>query len=112
MAKQENHAQRQCMHCGKFIPARATQCVYCKESLPELNPVRMTGGGASPGGSRIRRGLLFMLMAAVVQYFGGGFSGYTLPVGIDPTVLQYLVGGLFVLGLGFLGYGFYLKSKG
>jgi len=64
------------------------------------------------GGPKIRRGLLYMLLAGVVQYYAGGYSGFTLPVEIDPVVFQYLVPGLFLLGLGLVVYGFYLKMKG
>lgn len=103
---------RQCIHCGKFVPVRATQCVYCRESLPDLNPVRAVVQVTPEGGPKIRRGLLYMLLAGVAQYYAGGYSGLTLPVQIDPVVFEYLVPGLFLLGLGLTLYGFYLKMKG
>jgi hypothetical protein len=112
LAKQDAAAKRQCIHCGKYVPVRSTQCMYCKESLPDLNAVRATVHIPAEGGPKIRRGLLYMLLAGVVQYYAGGYSGITLPVEIDPVVFQYLVPGLFLLGLGLVLYGFYLKMKG
>ncbi len=103
---------RQCIHCGKLVPVRATQCLYCRESLPELNVRRAVVEAKPEGGPKIRRGLLYMVVAGVVQYYAGGYSGMKLPVQIDPVVFQYLVPILFLLGLGLVLYGLYLKMKG
>jgi hypothetical protein len=86
--------------------------MYCKESLPDRSVLQAAVDVPTEGGPKIRRGLLYMLLAGVVQYYAGGYSGFTLPVEIDPVVFQYLVPGLFLLGLGLVLYGFYLKMKG
>jgi hypothetical protein len=61
--------------------------------------------------STIRQGLLFMLLAAVIHYFAGGYSAMNLPISIDPLVSVYLSTVLFVCGLGLTVYGIFISSK-
>ena len=64
------------------------------------------------GGRRqIRRGLLYMLLAGVIQYFAAGYSSFTLPISVPPVVTTYLAPVVFVSGLGLVIYGFYLGPK-
>jgi len=37
---------------------------------------------STAGRLQIRRGLLYMLLAGVIQYFAGGYSSFTVPVGV------------------------------
>ena len=60
--------------------------------------------------TEIRRGLLYMFLAAVICYFAGGYSAMNLPFPIDPLVTVYLSPLLFVSGLGLTIYGFYVES--
>jgi hypothetical protein len=60
--------------------------------------------------TEIRRGLLYMFLAAVICYFAGGYSAMNLPFPIDPLVTVYLSPLLFVSGLGLTIYGFYVRS--
>jgi len=52
-----------------------------------------------------------MLLAGVIQYFAGGYSGLTPPVSIPPVVTTYLAPVVFFSGLGLLIYGYYLRAK-
>ncbi len=52
-----------------------------------------------------------MLLAGVIQYFAGGYSSFTVPVGVPPLVTAYLAPVVFLSGLGLLIYGFYLRAK-
>ena len=98
-------ASRECPYCGKMVYDRLTQCNYCRERLPEIRRVvtRPTGGES------IRRGLLFMLAAAVIGYFAGGASLWVLPVLVPPLVVSYLSPLLFLGGLGLSLHGLYLR---
>ncbi len=101
---------RECPFCGKKVAAHAKQCGYCRETLPEtprLKSVPRSGAG----GGEIRRGLLFMLMAAVLGYFAGGYSGLKLPIPVLPMLNTYLTPLLFLSGLGLAVRGFYLKHR-
>jgi ABC-type thiamin/hydroxymethylpyrimidine transport system permease subunit len=61
--------------------------------------------------SEIRRGLLYMLLAAVIHYFAGGYSAMNLPFPILPFVTVYLSPLLFLGGLGLTVYGLYVGSR-
>jgi hypothetical protein len=52
-----------------------------------------------------------MLLAGVIQYFAGGYSSFTVPVGVPPVVTTYLAPAVFLSGLGLLIYGLYLRAK-
>src|SRR5258708_8672893 len=54
----------------------------------------------SDGRREIRRGLLYMLLAAGIYYFAGGYYAIKLPVTIVPAVTTYLSPFLFFCGAG------------
>ncbi len=100
---------RQCAYCGKQIAAHLNQCPFCREMVPQ---VRLSRPSGSYGRRHIRRGLLYMLLAAVVYYFAGGYGApLRLPVQIVPAVTHYLLPLLFLGGLGLTLYGLFLKFK-
>ena len=65
----------------------------------------------SEGRREIRRGLLYMLLAAVILYVAGGYGQFRLPVTILPAVTSYLAPLLFFGGLGLSSYGFILRVR-
>ena len=101
---------RECPYCGKMVSAHLTQCTYCREPLTEVRhpnlPAIRRGGR-----DHIRRGLLFMLAAAVVGYFASGSSALKLPVSLPPIVVNYLSPLLFLSGLGLSLHGLYLRYR-
>jgi hypothetical protein len=99
---------RQCPYCGKLLSDHLTQCPYCREAISE---VRLASPRRSDGRRKIRQGLLYMLLAAVIHYFAGGYSPMELPYPIQPVVTVYLAPVLFLGGLGLCLYGFYLHRK-
>lgn len=89
--------------------AHLTRCPYCREDVPQ---VRLATGHKRIGGrEQIRRGLLYMLLAGVIQYFAAGYSGLSVPIAIPEVVTTYLAPVVFISGLGLLIYGLYLRSK-
>jgi hypothetical protein len=102
---------RRCVFCGKSMAARLTQCPFCREAVPQVQLSRRTG----PDGRRhIRRGLLYMLLGAVIHYFAGGYGNplvVPLPAGVSPIVTQYLTPLLFVGGLAIVLYGLFLRAR-
>jgi hypothetical protein len=101
-------ATRQCPFCGKSVFDRLAQCPFCREALPEVavaSPPRNGGRG------KIRQGLLYMLLAAVIHYFAGGHSAMELPFPIAAVVTVYLSPLLFLSGLGLSLYGFSSHHK-
>ncbi len=102
-------ASRPCVFCGKTMLSHLTRCPHCREDIPQ---VRVASSRARIGGrEQIRRGLLYMLLAGVIQYFAGGYSGLTPPVAVPPVVTTYLAPAVFLSGLGLLIYGYYLRAK-
>jgi hypothetical protein len=99
---------RVCPYCGKLSRGNRPQCSHCRETLPEIRIVRV-----APVAKRgqIRRGLLYMLLAAVIHYFASGYSAMDLPFPIVPLVAVYLSPFLFLGGLGLAIHGFYLRIK-
>jgi hypothetical protein len=61
---------------------------------------------SNTGRKKIRQGLLYMLLAAVIHYFAGGYSAMQLPYPIQPVVTVYLAPLLFLGGLGLSLYGY------
>jgi hypothetical protein len=116
MGKRAGETQR-CAYCGKQMAAHLTQCPFCREAVPkvQLSPLRSSSRSGSDGHSQIRRGLLYMLLGAVIHYFAGGYGApifqIPLPAPVMPLVTQYLTPLLFLGGLGFALYGLYLKIK-
>jgi hypothetical protein len=101
-------ASRECPYCGKMVYDRLTQCSYCRERLPEIRRSRFPVTRPA-GGENIRRGLLFMLVAAVIGYFAGGANVWVLPVAVPPLVASYLSPLLFLGGLSLSLHGLYLR---
>ena len=103
---------RRCVFCGKLMAAQLKQCPFCREAVPHVQLSRHSG---SDGRSPIRRGLLYMLLAAVIHYFAGGYGApvflIPLPAPVLPLVTQYLTPLLFLGGLGYALYGLYRKIK-
>src|ERR1700682_5249707 len=95
---------QRCVFCGKYMAARLKQCPFCREAVPQVHLSRRTG----PDGRRqIRRGLLYMLLAAVIHYFAGGYSAMELTFPIAQVVTFYLSPLLFLSGLGLVLFGFH-----
>jgi hypothetical protein len=99
---------RQCPFCGKRVFDGLTQCPFCREALSEVPVASRPRNG---GRGKIRQGLLYMLLAAVIRYFAGGHSAMELPFPIAPVVTVYLSPLLFLSGLGLSLYGVYLYRK-
>jgi len=88
--------------------AHLTRCPHCREDIPQ---VHVSSRPRTGGRLQIRRGLLYMLLAGVIQYFAAGYSSFTVPVVVPAVVTTYLAPVVFISGLGLLFYGFYLRSK-
>jgi hypothetical protein len=102
---------RQCPFCGKTIPKSFTQCPACRESFPSLQEPGAASAISRPmRDRRIRRGLLYMLLAALIHYFAAGYSAMFLPYSINAVVTSYLSPLFFLGGLGLLLYGLFSKS--
>jgi hypothetical protein len=99
---------RPCVFCGKSMFAHLTRCPHCREDVPK---VQLSSRPRTGGRTQIRRALLYMLLAGVIQYFAAGYSGFTLPITVSPIVTTYLAPAVFISGLGLLIYGFYLRAK-
>jgi hypothetical protein len=87
---------------------RMNRCPYCREEVPE---VRLSSRSGKNGRREVRRGLMYMLLGAVIYYFAGGYSALSLPFKLHPLVIAYLAPTVFLGGLGMCLYGFYLKLK-
>jgi hypothetical protein len=86
-----------------------TQCPFCREAVPQVQLTRRAGPN---GRQQMRRGLLYMLLAAVIYYFAGGYSApLWLPVEVLPVVTKYLLPLLFLGGLSLALYGLFLRIK-
>jgi hypothetical protein len=110
---------RQCPFCGKMISDLHSYCPFCHEAVPPLPgapavaKASVSPAASGAGNRNIRRGLVYMLFAAVIQYLVGGYGGSFLkvPVHVQPIVTSYLVPFLFLCGLGLAIYGFFLHAK-
>jgi hypothetical protein len=101
-------ATRPCVFCGKSMLAHLTRCPHCREDIPK---VQLSSRPRTGGRTQIRRALLYMLLAGVIQYFAAGYSDFTLPITVSPVITTYLAPTVFISGLGLLIYGFYLRAK-
>jgi hypothetical protein len=101
-------ASRPCAFCGKPIPSQLKRCPHCREEVPE---VRLSVRAGKNGRTEIRRGLLYMLLAAVIHYFAGGYSGMKLPDALNSALVVYFAEFLFLAGLGLCLYGCYLRIR-
>ena len=106
----QSQPMRGCPFCGKPVRLEASQCPFCREAIPE---VRLRGSYlAAEGRAKIRRGLLYVLLAGIIHYFAAGYSGLTLPVTVPAVVTSYGTPALFICGLGLILYGAYLYLRG
>ena len=101
---------RQCPHCGKEVFDQMAQCPYCREAMGPVPKAHGDYAREASGKSKIRQGLLYVLLAAVVHYFAGGYSPLKLPLPVGPIVTNYLSPLLFLAGIGLAIFGFYLKQ--
>ncbi len=101
-------ATKQCVYCGKPVNVHATQCPFCREAIPEVHLAPHLG---RDGRKEIRRGLLYMLMAAVIHFFVGGYSAMNVNFTVSPLVTTYLSPLLFLGGFGLMAYGVFLKIR-
>ena len=101
-------ATRPCVFCGKSMLAHLTRCPHCREDIPK---VQLSSRPRTGGRTQIRRALLYMLLAGVIQYFAAGYSAFTLPIQVSPIVTTYLAPVVFISSLGLLIYGLYLRAK-
>lgn len=101
-------ASRPCAYCGKPVHPRLNRCPHCRE---EVREVRLSARSGKDGGREIRRGLLYMLLGAVIYYFAGGFSALPLPIPLTPWVSEYLAPIVFLGGLGMTLYGFFRRMR-
>ena len=100
---------RQCAFCGKRIAVHLNQCPYCREMVPK---VRLSRSSSGAGREKIRRGMLYMLLAGVIYYFSAGYAKpIELPIAIQPAVNSYLAPLLFLGGLGLTIYGLIRKAR-
>ena len=99
---------RPCAYCGKPVPAHMNRCPSCREAVPE---VRLSPRLSAEGGRQIRRGLLYMLLAGVIYYFAGGYSGFKLPVRLPPPINAYLAPTVFLGGAAMTLYGLFKRLR-
>lgn len=106
--------KRSCPFCGKQVETTATRCPFCREDMPQASAVntRVRGVHTFQGRKYMRRGFLYALMAGVIYFFAGGYSGMTMPIAIPPAVNQYFTPTLFIAGLGLILYGLVLYLRG
>jgi hypothetical protein len=110
---------RQCPFCGKMISDLHSHCPFCREAVlpvpgsPSQAKAAVTSPPGGAGTRNIRRGLLYMLLAAVIQYLIAtyGSSIVRVPVHIQPIITSYLAPFLFLCGLGLTVYGFFLHAR-
>jgi ABC-type thiamin/hydroxymethylpyrimidine transport system permease subunit len=101
-------SMRQCPYCGKNVTEARTECPFCHAMLPEIQVIHHRDNHAD---TEIRKGLLYVLLAAVINYFAGGYSALQVPYPIQPIVTTYLSPLLLLGGLGLTLHGFYLQRK-
>ena len=99
---------RPCAYCGKPVPTRMNRCPYCRE---EVREVRLSERAGKDGRREVRRGLVYMLLGAVIYYFAGGHSAFALPYPLSPLVTTYLAPAVFLGGMGMWLYGLYLRIR-
>jgi hypothetical protein len=99
---------RQCPYCGRMVSQTRTECPHCHAVIPEIQVTRRHDIHAD---TEIRKGLLYVLLAAVINYFAGGYSAMQTPLSIEPIVTTCLSPLIFLGGLGLALHGFYLQRK-
>ena len=91
-----------------MVPVRLNRCPFCREEFQDVRSVRRV---QNEGRAEIRRGLLYVLLAAIIHYFASGHSGFALPIAVPAFVTAYLTPLLFLGGVGFTVYGLYLYIR-
>jgi hypothetical protein len=86
------------------------RCPYCREEVAEVRLAAVTRSGKD-GRREIRRGLIYMLLGAVIHYFAGGYSALSLPYPLNPLVTTYLSPAVFLGGMGMCLYGIFLRMR-
>jgi hypothetical protein len=99
---------RQCPYCGMSVAAVRTECPHCHAVLPEIQVTQRRNMHAD---TEIRKGLLYVLMAALINYFAGGYSAMQSPLPIEPIVTTCLSPLIFLGGIGLALHGYYLQRK-
>jgi len=102
--------KRSCPFCGKPVETTASRCPFCREDMPQA--VAFKTQHSAEGRKYMRRGFLYTLMAGVIYFFAGGYSGMTLPIPIPPAVNTFFTPILFIAGLGLILYGLVLYIRG
>jgi len=103
---------RQCPFCGKIVFDTMTQCPFCRDALPTVRKTTCAAPRAAVDpGKQIRLGLLYVLLAALIGYFSGGYSPLPLPISVPPLVASVLSPFLFLSGVGLGLHGFLLQQK-
>lgn len=102
--------KRSCPFCGKQIETTAVRCPFCREDMPQA--VAYKTYHSAQGRKYMRRGFLYALMAGVIYFFAGGYSGMNLPFPVPPAVNQIFTPLLFAAGLGLILYGLVLYIRG
>lgn len=99
---------RQCPYCGKMVGEVRTECPHCHAAIPEIGVRRERNHHSE---AEIRKGLLYVLLGAVIHYFASGSSAMQIPYPIDPVVTVLLSPVLLVGGLGLALHGYFLHRK-
>jgi hypothetical protein len=97
---------RECPFCGQRISDSFRDCPHCHETLPEIP----RAGGARVYAQKkrtIRRGLLYMMVVAVIYYLFSPSSPLKLPVPFAPVLTTYLLPLFFIAGLAMVLYGIF-----
>jgi len=97
----------QCPFCGHVVELGRDRCLNCREALPTVSA---TARPPAERHGKIRRGLLYMLLGAVIFYFSGGYSALEPPVSISPVVGFFLSPLIFLNGLAFVAQEYYRNN--
>lgn len=100
---------RRCPFCGKPVAVCLNRCPFCREEMPEVR--RVARAYKKEGRALMRRGLLYILLAAIIHYFAAGYSGLQLPIAVPVFVTAYLTPLLFLSGVGFEVYALYVYIR-
>jgi hypothetical protein len=95
---------RQCPYCGIAVSTDRAECPHCHAAIPE---VRMRREHDFHSDAEIRKGLLSVLLAALIHYFAAGYSAMQVPIPVQPVVTSILSPLLFLGGLGLVIHGYY-----
>ena len=105
--------KRQCSFCGAFNPDTAQLCSNCREPMTGVpHAAAHAHVSFTPQSiAQIRRGVIYILLAAGLHYLTAGESGFQLPVQVSPIVNSYLIPFMFLCGAGLIIYGLFRAVK-